>query len=78
MKLVVNGAEQDVAAETLAAALDALDYGQTLVATALNGEFVPGHFEDFQLPSFSELAEQIEKYVQLAIGANLRERTDMS
>ncbi len=41
MKLVVNGAEQDVAAETLAAALDALDYAQTLVATALNGEFVP-------------------------------------
>jgi hypothetical protein len=45
---------------------------------ALNGEFVPGHFEDFQLPSLSELAEQVEKYVQLAIGANLRERTDMS
>jgi hypothetical protein len=45
---------------------------------ALNGEFAPGHFEDFQLPSLSELAEQIEKYVQLAIGANLRERTDMS
>jgi hypothetical protein len=45
---------------------------------ALNGEFVPGHFEDFQLPSLNELAEQIEKYVQLAIGANLRERTDMS
>jgi hypothetical protein len=43
---------------------------------ALNGEFVPGHFEDFQLPSLSELAEQIEKYVQLAIGANLRERTE--
>jgi hypothetical protein len=42
---------------------------------ALNGEFVPGHFEDFQLPSLNELAEQIEKYVQLAIGANLRERT---
>ncbi|MGO4870241.1 MAG: sulfur carrier protein ThiS [Roseiarcus sp.] len=41
MKLVVNGVEQDVAAETLAAALDALDYGETLVATALNGEFVP-------------------------------------
>jgi sulfur carrier protein len=41
MKLVVNGAEQDVAAQTLAAALDALDYAQTLVATALNGEFVP-------------------------------------
>ncbi len=43
---------------------------------ALNGEFAPGHFEDFQLPSLSELAEQIEKYVQSAIGANLRERTE--
>jgi hypothetical protein len=43
---------------------------------ALNGEFVPGHFEDFQLPSLSELAEQVEKYVQLAIGANLRERAE--
>jgi hypothetical protein len=43
---------------------------------ALNGEFVPGHFEDFQLGSLNELAEQIEKYVQLAIGANLRERTE--
>jgi hypothetical protein len=42
---------------------------------ALNGQFVPGHFEDFQLDSLNELAEQIEKYVQLAIGANLRERT---
>ena len=40
---------------------------------ALNGEFVPGHYEDFQLESVGELAEQIEKYVQLAIGANLRE-----
>ncbi|MGD1038596.1 MAG: sulfur carrier protein ThiS [Roseiarcus sp.] len=41
MKLVVNGVEREVAAKTLAAALDALDYGDTLVATALNGEFVP-------------------------------------
>ena len=41
MRLVVNGVEQDVAAGTLAAALDALEYGETLVATALNGEFVP-------------------------------------
>jgi len=40
---------------------------------ALNGEFVPGHYEDFQLASLGELAEQIEKYVQMAIGANLRE-----
>jgi hypothetical protein len=43
---------------------------------ALNGEFVPGHYEDFQLPALNELAEQIEKYVQLAIGANLRERAE--
>ncbi len=43
---------------------------------ALNGEFVPGHYEDFQLASLGELAEQIEKYVQMAIGANLRENVD--
>ena len=29
---------------------------------ALNGEFVPGHYEDFQLDSLSELATQIERY----------------
>ena len=40
---------------------------------ALNGEFVPGHYEDFQLESLGELAEQIEKYVQFAVGVNLRE-----
>ena len=40
---------------------------------ARNGEFVPGHYEDFQLGSLNELAEQVEKYVQMAIGANLRE-----
>ncbi|MFA5554259.1 MAG: hypothetical protein WCZ89_09260 [Phycisphaerae bacterium] len=40
---------------------------------ALNGEFVPGHYEDFQLGSLGELAEQIEKYVQMALGSNLRE-----
>ena len=43
---------------------------------ALNGNLVPGHFEDFQLASLGELAEQIEKYVQAAIGANLRERAE--
>jgi hypothetical protein len=41
---------------------------------ALNGELVPGHYEDFQLPTLGEIAEQIEKYVQSAIGGNLRER----
>jgi hypothetical protein len=41
---------------------------------ALSGEFVRGHYEDFQLASLSELAEQIEKYVQMAIGTNIREQ----
>ena len=40
---------------------------------AMDGELIPGHYEDFQLALLSELAEQIEKYVQMAIGANLRE-----
>jgi hypothetical protein len=42
---------------------------------ALDGEFVMGHYEDFQLPSLSELAEQIEKYVQSAIGRNIKENS---
>ena len=40
---------------------------------ALNGEFVPGHFEDFQLEPLGELATQIERFVQFAVGSNLRE-----
>ncbi len=40
---------------------------------ALDGELIGSHYEDFQLASLGELAEQIEKYVQQAIGANLRE-----
>lgn len=40
---------------------------------ALSGEFVPGHYEDFKLNTLNELAAQIEKYVQFAIGQNLRE-----
>ncbi len=42
---------------------------------ALDGEFLPGHHEDFQLGSPGELAAQIEKYVQFAIGTNIRENT---
>jgi len=42
----------------------------------LNGELLPGHYEDFQLASLGELAEQIEKYVQMAIGTNLRENIE--
>jgi sulfur carrier protein len=41
VKVIVNGTERDVAAETLAGALKALDYADAVVATALNGEFVP-------------------------------------
>ena len=40
---------------------------------ALNGEFVPGHYEDFQISSTSELASQIERYIQAAVGKNIRE-----
>ena len=42
----------------------------------LDGDLVPGHYEDFQLAAVGELAGQIEKYVQLAIGANLRENVE--
>lgn len=42
----------------------------------MDGEFLSGHYEDFQLPSPGDLADQIEKYVQLAIGSNLRENIE--
>jgi hypothetical protein len=41
---------------------------------ALDGDMIPGLYEDFQLDSLGELAEQIEKYVQLAVGVNMREK----
>lgn len=40
MKLIVNGAELEVAAGDLTEVLKALDYGDAVVATALNGAFV--------------------------------------
>lgn len=40
MQIIVNGVEQKLRAATLAQALDELDYGDTIVATALNGRFV--------------------------------------
>ena len=44
---------------------------------ALDGDVISGHYhEDFKLSSLGELAEQIEKYVQMAIGANLRENIE--
>ncbi len=40
---------------------------------ALNGEFLPGHYEDFQIASIGDLAGQIERYIQDAIGKNIKE-----
>ncbi len=40
MKIIVNGVERELDAATLAAALQALEYGDAVVATALNGHFV--------------------------------------
>ena len=40
---------------------------------ALNGELISSFHEDFQIESLGELAEQIEKYVQMAVGKNLKE-----
>lgn len=41
MRLIVNGSALEVEAETLLGALEALDYGDAKVATAVNGAFVP-------------------------------------
>jgi hypothetical protein len=40
---------------------------------AADGDLICGQYVDFQLPSLGVLAAQIEKYVQMAIGTNLRE-----
>ena len=41
MTLLLNGAPQDIAAKTLAEALAELGLGGRIVATAVNGDFVP-------------------------------------
>jgi sulfur carrier protein len=41
MTLLLNGAPQDIAGKTLAEALAELGYAGRIVATAVNGEFVP-------------------------------------
>ncbi len=46
MRLVVNGEPREIEAATLAAALEALDYYEATVATALNGAFVPARARD--------------------------------
>lgn len=40
MKLIVNGAAHELAAGDLTDVLKALDYGDAVVATAVNGAFV--------------------------------------
>lgn len=41
MRIFVNGAWRDTGAVNLAGALEELGYADAVVATALNGEFVP-------------------------------------
>jgi sulfur carrier protein len=41
LRITVNGEPREIAAANLAEALVALDYETAIVATALNGEFVP-------------------------------------
>jgi hypothetical protein len=44
-----------------------------LFAKGANGEFEQGHFEDFELEDISDLAGEIEKFVQFAVGRNIKE-----
>ena len=46
MKIIVNDAEHELNAATLAAVLEALDYRDAIVATALNGRFVPARVRE--------------------------------
>jgi sulfur carrier protein len=46
MKIMVNGAATEVAADTLGAALEELGYGGAKVATAVNESFVPAQARD--------------------------------
>ena len=41
MKILVNGAWRDLSAAQLSAVLEELGYGDSIVTTAVNGEFVP-------------------------------------
>jgi hypothetical protein len=44
-----------------------------ILKRALNGEFLQGHYVDFNINSISELATQIERYIQGAVGKNIKE-----
>jgi len=41
MRIMHNGAVSEVNGDTLEAAIEELGYGDAIVATALNGQFVP-------------------------------------
>lgn len=41
MRILVNGASREIRAADLTGALEELGYAGTVVATAVNGEFVP-------------------------------------
>ena len=41
MRILVNGASREIRAADLTGALEELGYGGAIVATAVNGEFVP-------------------------------------
>ena len=52
--------------------------GSTMIRVHLfyrtaQGEFAPGHYEDFELDNTGELAQEIEKFVQAAVGKNIKE-----
>lgn len=49
MKIMINGTEAEVRAETLAAILDELGYGEAKIATAVNEAFVPASARDLAL-----------------------------
>lgn len=56
MKILVNGQEHDLSAETLSQLLESLDYEGDWLATAVNGELV--HAEDrrgFHLKDFDRI-----------------------
>lgn len=55
MKIIVNGAAQEVGAATLAEALVELGYAGARVATALNGDFVPAAARDRALAAGDQL-----------------------
>jgi hypothetical protein len=42
----------------------------------INGEVLPSHHEDFRIASLGMLAEEVEKYIQMAIGSNLHKNIE--